>query len=76
MGNEENYKRLSDHVLRSIELAIEQEDTDIAESLVSIMDKVMTRGAGGVDFNERRDYPPEMEAALSKLAALKAEERL
>ena len=33
----------------------------------------MTRNTGGGAFVERRDYPPEIEDALDRLIALKAE---
>ena len=69
-------QRLSDRVLSALELAIEQEDTDIADKLVEILEFAMTRKAGGVSFKERRDYPPEIESALDKLADIKAKERL
>jgi len=63
--------RLSDRILYTLDLAIEQEDVAIADALVRALDLAMTRNAGGPDFTERRTYAPEIEAALTKLAQIK-----
>ncbi|GJL86100.1 MAG: hypothetical protein DHS20C02_18750 [Micavibrio sp.] len=62
--------RLSDRILKALELALEQDDVRISEILTSALDLSMTRNTGGGDFVERRDYSPEMEAAMDKLHAL------
>ena len=63
--------RLSDRILSALELALEQDDVKIAEYLTSAMELSMTRNTGGGEFIERRDYPPEIEKAMDKLATLK-----
>ncbi len=71
MSDQENAAfRLSDRILKALELALEQDDVKIAEILTSALDMSMTRNAGGGDFVERRDYSPEMEAAMEKLHTL------
>lgn len=65
------YKRLSDRILFAFELAVEQEDMDIAEALMKALDKAITRSAGGKEFTERRDLAPEYQAALSQYEELK-----
>lgn len=62
--------RLSDRILKALELALEQDDVMIAEILTSALDLSMTRNTGGGDFVERRDYSPAMEAAMEKLGRL------
>lgn len=74
--SEQDSQRLSDRIFSALELSIEQEDTDIADKLVEVLEFSMTRQTGGTRFEERRDYPPKVEAALDKLAELKAAERL
>ncbi len=63
--------RLSDRILYALELAIEQEDVSIAESLVRSLELAMTRNTGGGEFVERRDYPPEIREALDRLREIK-----
>ncbi len=63
--------RLSDRILSALELAVDQGDASIAETLTQALDKAMTRSSGGEEFVERRDYPPEMEAVLEKFSTLK-----
>jgi len=64
--------RLSDRILFALEMALLQEDVPIADNLARALEMSMTRNTGGGEFVERRDYPPEIEAALNKLDALKA----
>ena len=66
-----NHKRLGDRILYALELASEQEDLDVAETLNNALELSLTRNAGGRDFLERRDYPLDVEVALSKLRTLK-----
>ena len=63
--------RLSDRILSALELALAQEDLKIAELLTNVLEHAMTRNAGGGQFVERRDYPPEIEAAMSRLHDLR-----
>lgn len=63
--------RLSDRILSALELALEQEDLKISEILTRALEQAMTRNTGGGEFIERRDYPPEIETAMSKLSVLR-----
>ncbi len=63
--------RLSDRILYALDLALQQEDVYISEILVKALEVAMTRNTGGGEFIERRDYPPEMEDALNRLADIK-----
>jgi len=62
--------RLSDRILEALVLALDQDDLKISELLTSALDLSMTRNAGGGEFVERRDYPPEMEEAMIRLHKL------
>ncbi len=68
----ENYVRLSDRILYALERALDQEDAEIAEDLLKVLEKSMTRNTGGGEFIERRDYPKEVEAAFSRFEKIKA----
>lgn len=70
-----NKSRLSDRILFALELAIEQEDIEIAEALNNALELAMTRKTGGGEFVERRDYPPTIEKLLSQLRDLKSRRR-
>lgn len=70
-----NKARLSDRILYALKLAIEQEDSKIADSLVSTLELAMTRNTGGGEFVERRDYPPEFESEMQKLNAIKKKQK-
>jgi hypothetical protein len=70
-GFSKNHKRLGDRILYALELAIDQEDLDISETLNHALDLAMTRNAGGAGFSERREFSNEIEVALDKLRALK-----
>lgn len=63
--------RLSDRILSALELALDQDDLKIAELLTKALEMSMTRHAGGGEFIERRDYPPEIEIAMQKLSELR-----
>ncbi len=63
--------RLSDRILSALELSLEQDDIKISELLTKALDLAMTRNTGGGEFIERRDYPPEIEAAMSILHDLR-----
>lgn len=64
--------RLSDRILYALELALEQQDVAISETLVKALEMSMTRNTGGGEFIERRDYPPEIEAAMKRLKEIRA----
>ena len=63
--------RLSDRILSSLELSLQQDDLKISELLTRALEHSMTRNTGGGEFIERRDYPPEIETAMSKLYELR-----
>lgn len=72
MDSEEAKKiRLSDRILSALELSLEQDDFKISENLTRALELSMTRNTGGGEFIERRDYPPEIEAAMDKLSTLR-----
>ena len=66
-----NHLRLSDRVLYALELALEQQDLDLAEVLNKALELAMTRNSGGGEFVERRDFPKEIETAMNELRAMK-----
>jgi len=68
---EKNNERLADRILTSLELAIAQQDVDIAEILGGALEMALTRGAGGKDFVERRDFSEDIEKAFDKLEVLR-----
>lgn len=70
LGNKQA-TRLSDRILFALELALEQNDVGIAETLTRALEMSMTRNTGGGEFVERRDYPADMEAAMKKLSELR-----
>ncbi len=63
--------RLSDRILSALELSLEQDDLKISDLLTRALELSMTRNTGGGEFIERRDYPPEIEAAMKKLFSLR-----
>jgi len=63
--------RLSDRILSALSLSLEQDDLKISELLTRALEVAMTRNTGGGEFVERRDYPPEIEDAMSKLHELR-----
>lgn len=65
-----NKSRLSDRILEAMELALEQQDAEIAELLNRALDLSMTRNTGGGEFIERRDYPRVVEEAIAHLKQL------
>lgn len=68
---ERKYERLSDAVLAALKLAVEQKDLAISDLLSLALDRAMTRGAGGKDFVERREFTDEVESVLKKLDELR-----
>ena len=66
--------RLSDRILFALELALEQGDVSIAETLTRALEMSMTRNTGGGEFVERRDYPLAMEEAMKRLNELRKDQ--
>ena len=60
----ETYQRLSDHVLQALDLAVKQNDLTLSEHLSNALELAMTRGAGGSDFVERREFSKDVEGVL------------
>lgn len=71
LGFTKNKDRLSDRILFALELALEQQDLELSETLNKALEMSMTRNTGGGEFIERRDYPKEIETALAQLRELK-----
>lgn len=63
--------RLSDHILKALKLAIKQGDISIAEHLNTALEESLTRGAGGKDFVEQRDFTQDLKATLQALHNLR-----
>ena len=71
LGFTKNKDRLSDRILYAVELALEQQDLELSEALNKALELSMTRNTGGGEFIERRDYPREIESAITQLRELK-----
>lgn len=71
MSDNREQIRLSDRILSALELSLDQGDLKISETLTRALEQSMTRNTGGGEFVERRDYPPEIEAAMNKLYELR-----
>ncbi|PJB72488.1 MAG: hypothetical protein CO093_02895 [Alphaproteobacteria bacterium CG_4_9_14_3_um_filter_47_13] len=69
--DEDRFIRLSDRILFALEMALVQEDIELATALAKALELAMTRNTGGGEFIERRDYPAAMEAALNKLKEIR-----
>ena len=69
----EEHARLSDLILKALNLSLDQKDLGIAEALTKALELAMTRNAGGGDFVERRSYPPEIESAMQRLSVLRGQ---
>lgn len=66
------FKRLADRILYALQLALEQDDLEIAEILGHALEKALTRMAGGADFVERRDFDDQCASAMQALSDLRA----
>lgn len=64
--------RLSDRILSALELALEQNDLEVSEILLTAIDQTLLRKTNDFNFVERRDYPPELDQALAKIQLLRA----
>jgi len=69
--DDNRFIRVSDRILFALEMALDQDDIELSDSLVKALELAMTRNTGGGEFIERRDYPEEINQALDRLAALK-----
>ena len=67
----EKYHRLSDKVLEALDLSLEQKDFEVSDLLCRALEMAMTRGAGGKEFVERREFSEAVEKALTRMDALK-----
>ena len=65
------FKRLSDRILYALQLALEQKDLKICETLNTALESSLTRKAGGKTFVERREFTVEYDAAMEKLNDLR-----
>lgn len=63
--------RLSDRILFALQKALEQEDVQIAKTLVQALEMSMTRNTGGGEFVERRDYSKDIEDAMNRLSEIR-----
>lgn len=68
-----NKARLSDRIFYALQLANDQKDVQIAETLISALDMAMTRNTGGGEFVERRDYSVEYMNEIDRLNKIKGE---
>ncbi len=62
--------RISDRIVLALELAVAQEDKELATLLGRAVELSMTRNSGGADFVERRTLDDEVSELLSKVRAL------
>ncbi len=70
MNENINSNRLADRILLSLQLAVEQQDKNMAELLVSALEMSLTRGSGGKDFVERREISEEIQQVLKDVEEL------
>jgi hypothetical protein len=63
--------RLSDRIFYALDLAIAQRDVRICELLLRAIELALTRNTGGLDFVERRGFPPELEDALERVSQIR-----
>lgn len=70
MGEKLNNNRLADRILVALQLAVEQQDKNMAELLVSALEMSLTRNAGGKDFVERRDVSEDIQSILKEVEEL------
>lgn len=71
MTDSKKYERLSDRILEALDLSIRQRDVEISSVLARALEMAMTRGAGGRDFVERREFTDEVEKTLLALDELR-----
>jgi len=64
-------RRLYDRILSAFQLALEQDDYEIAAALKGPLEMALTRNTGGAHFVEQRDVPPELARALQQFETMK-----
>ena len=67
-------RRLGDRIIFALELAVEQEQVEVAEYLRLALEEAMTR-IGGAGVVEKRDVPEQMMTVLEKLDTLRRRAR-
>ena len=65
-------QRLSDRVLEALQMSLAQDDLSISEILAHALELALTRGAGGEDFVERREFSSDVEQAFNDLDELRS----
>lgn len=63
-------RRLGDRILAALELAIDQQELEIAEQLWRALELALSR-YGGPDAFEKRDPPANLDDVLDRLLALR-----
>lgn len=62
--------RVSDRIVLALELAVTQEDKELASVLARALELSMTRNSGGAGFVERRTLDDEVSILLDKVSKL------
>ncbi len=65
-----NDRRLGDRILHALELAVEQEELEIAESLARALELTLTR-FGGPNRIDKRAAPEGLDETYARLEALR-----
>ena len=73
MSEQPKFVRLSDKILDAFQMSLKQKDIDVSELLNRALQMAMTRGAGGKEFVERREFSDAVEKALDDLDKLRSE---
>ncbi|MFC7332117.1 hypothetical protein [Rhodocista pekingensis] len=63
-------RRLGDRILHALDLALDQNEYEIADLLAHALELSLTR-FGGPDAVEKRGLPPGLDVALDRLEALR-----
>ena len=63
-------RRLGDRILAALDLAIDQQELEIAEQLWRALELALSR-YGGPDAFEKRDPPSRLDAVLDRLLTLR-----
>lgn len=70
-ADKQDHHRLSDEILKALEVSLNQEDVQVSEQLVNALELAMTRNTGGQEYVERRTFPEQVDTALSRFHELK-----
>lgn len=68
---QKQYQRLSDSILKALELSLDQKDVAISDLLRRALDMALKRNAGERDYIDRRDNSEDIEKAVRKLEELR-----